>query len=74
MRTITRDELVQKGGAFDAKWAVFDAKGELYFCTVAPAAARDEAYWEGQHMTLYAVINQRQDDGSKQQLNHKESK
>ena len=61
MKTITRDELVALGGDFDAQWAVLDAKGELYFCTKSYQAARTEAHWEGKHMTLCGVINQREE-------------
>lgn len=62
MKQITRKELVALGGSFDATWAILDAKGELYFSTKSPQAARTEAYWEGKHMTLCGVINQREDE------------
>ncbi len=60
MKHISRKELVELGGDFDAQWAILDARGELYFCTKSHWAARNEAYWEGKHMTLCGVINQKE--------------
>ena len=56
MKTITRKELVDLGGAPDARFAIFYASGELYVCTTAATALLDEAYWAERGYTCKQVV------------------
>lgn len=56
METIPRADLLVLGGAPDARFAVFDPDGSLFFCTTAKAAEDDEDYWRGHGRTIKRVI------------------
>ena len=56
MRTIAQSDLIALGGASDARYAVFEEDGSLYFCTTSKDAYRDEDYWSGQHREIKQVV------------------
>ena len=56
MNVIKQADLVALGGAPDARYAIFEEDGSLYFCTTSKEAYRDEDYWSGQRREIKQVV------------------